>query len=259
MLSHDVSFGSECCKPVTIFKSCGNSGECADVLLTHVLVKSQQERVDVATTREWDKWNEFGVTKFLSKKQLNDTMKRNPDQKIVGTRWVFMEKVIQGKPDYKARLVVQGCQEDKDYIRTHAPTGSRDAFFMTLSAAAQDGWNYNVFDAQSAYFQSDGIERLLLQHKNPPPGTKPGQVFVATGSIYGTRDAGRAWYEHSKTVLEAAGFVESKPGAMPVLLSWTLLDLRLSLTRMSLTSWLRSRRPPRGTKMHCSILCTSSI
>ena len=76
MLSHDVSFGSECCKPVTIFKSCRNSGVCADVLLTRraankelqydALVKSQQERVDAAMVREWDKWNEFGVTKCLS-------------------------------------------------------------------------------------------------------------------------------------------------------------------------------------------------
>ena len=30
------------------------------------LVKSQQVRADAATIREWDKWNEFGVTKFLS-------------------------------------------------------------------------------------------------------------------------------------------------------------------------------------------------
>ena len=54
MLSHDVSSGPECCKPVTIFKSCENSG-CADVLLTRraankevqydALVKSQQVRV----------------------------------------------------------------------------------------------------------------------------------------------------------------------------------------------------------------------
>ena len=90
MLSHDVSSGPECCKPVTIFKSCENSG-CADVLLTRraankevqydALVKSQQVRVDAAMVREWDKWNEFGVTKFLSKKQLNDIMKRNPDRK----------------------------------------------------------------------------------------------------------------------------------------------------------------------------------
>ena len=112
MLSHDVSSSPECCKPVTIFKSCENSG-CADVLLTlraankevqyDALVKSQQERVHAAMVREWDKWNEFGVTKFLSKMQLNDIMKRNPDEKIVGTRWVFTEKTIQGKPDYKAR------------------------------------------------------------------------------------------------------------------------------------------------------------
>ena len=87
MLSHDVSSGSECCKPVTIFKACENS-RCADVLLTRraankevqydALVKSQQVRVDAAMVGEWDKWNEFGVTKFLSKKQLNDIMKRNP-------------------------------------------------------------------------------------------------------------------------------------------------------------------------------------
>ena len=168
-------------------------------------MKSQQLRVDAAMVREWDKWNEFGVTKFLPKKQLNDIMKRNPDQKVVGTRWVFTEKVIHCKPDCKARLVVQGCQEDKGYIRTDARTGSRDAFFMTLSVAAQSGWDYSVFDAQSAYLQSDGIKRLLLlrmPHTNPPPGTKPGQVFVATGSIYGTR--------HSKEVLETAGFVESR-------------------------------------------------
>ena len=93
--------GPECCKPVTIFTSCENSG-CADVPLTRgaankevqhdALVKSQQVRVDPAMVREWDKWDHFGVTKFSSKKQLNDIIKRNPDQKIVGTRWVFTER-----------------------------------------------------------------------------------------------------------------------------------------------------------------------
>ena len=137
MLSHDVSSGPECCKPVTVFKSCENSG-CADVLLTRraankevqydALVKSQQERVDAAMVREWDKWKEFRVTKFLSKKQLNDIMKRNHQMGLHG-------KDHQGKPDYKARLVVQGCQEDKGYIRTDAPTGSREHSQQHLKAA----------------------------------------------------------------------------------------------------------------------------
>ena len=58
------------------------------------LTKSQQRCMDAVKTRERDNWNEFGVTMFLSQKQLNDIMKRNPDQKIVGTKWVLTEKVI---------------------------------------------------------------------------------------------------------------------------------------------------------------------
>ena len=172
MLSHDVSFVSECVRPVTVLKPCDDSAERVKVTLTRratskemqhdVLTQSQQGCMDFVATREWNKWNEVGVTMFLSQKQLNDIMNRNPDQKILGTKWVLTEKVIQGKQDYKAKLVVQGCQEDKGYIRTDAPTESSDAFFMTLAARAQDGWDCIVFDAQSAYLQSEGIERLLL-------------------------------------------------------------------------------------------------
>ena len=35
MLSHDIPFGSECCKPVTAFQSFEDTGERANVLLTH--------------------------------------------------------------------------------------------------------------------------------------------------------------------------------------------------------------------------------
>ena len=74
------------------------------------------------------------------------------------------------EPDLKARLVVQGCQED----------------------------------AASAYLQAGGIERLLLlmmPKRQPPPGCENGKVRVARGSIYGTRDAGRSWYEHLRDKL----------------------------------------------------------
>ena len=120
-------------------------------------------------------------------------MKRNPDQKIVGTKWVLTEKVIEGKQGYKAKLVVQGCQEDKGYIRTNAPTEASDAFFMTLAAAAQDGWDCNGFDAQSACLQSDGIEKPLLlrmPHTNQSPGTKPTRVCCS--DWFNLRDA-RCW------------------------------------------------------------------
>ena len=50
---------------------------------------------------------------------------RFPNLKIVGMRWVLTPK----EPDFKARLVVQGCQEDPPMMRGDSPTGGRDSFF----------------------------------------------------------------------------------------------------------------------------------
>ena len=92
-------------------------------------------------------------------------------------------------------------------------TGSLLSFYLTLAFAAQKNWTLRGFDAASAFLQSEGIDRQLLLRmpgKQPPPGTLPYQVLRALGSIYGTRDAGRAWYQHLKKTLEKAGWVESR-------------------------------------------------
>ena len=50
----------------------------------------------------------------------------------------------------------------------------------------------------------------MMPKVNPPPGALPGEVRVARGSIYGTRDAGRSWYVHCrKTVKEKYNMCES--------------------------------------------------
>ena len=36
----------------------------------------------------------------------------------------------------------------------------------------------------------------MMPKRQLPPGCEPGEVRVARGSIYGTRDAGRSWYQH---------------------------------------------------------------
>ena len=48
MLPHDVSFGSECCKPVTVLKLCDDSGERAYVFLTR-RAASTEVQYDVLT------------------------------------------------------------------------------------------------------------------------------------------------------------------------------------------------------------------
>ena len=37
---------------------------------------------------------------------------------------------------------------------------------------------------------------LIMPKRQPSPRCEPGEVRVARGSIYGTRDAGRSWYQH---------------------------------------------------------------
>ena len=78
-----------------------------------------------AMEREWKKWEEHKATLPLTQGQLRMLKSRFPNLKIVGTRLVLTPK----EPDFKARLVVQGCQEDPSMMRTDSPTGSRDSFF----------------------------------------------------------------------------------------------------------------------------------
>ena len=147
MLSHDVSFGSECCKPVTIFKSCGNTGECADVLLTRragnqgvqydALVKSQQERVDVAMTREWDKWNEFGVTEVSVQEAAERHQEAKPRSQDRGNQ---MDDYGEGHPGQARQQGPVGCARVSRRQGAHQDRCAHYAFFMTLSTAAQDGW-----------------------------------------------------------------------------------------------------------------------
>ena len=102
--------------------------------------------MDDAMRLEWNTWQEFKATQFCSADRLADSMKRNPKVGIVGMRWVRTEKGT----GYKARLVVQGCQEKQGFIRTDAPTGSRAAFFLTVAAGAQSQWQLDSYDAKSA-------------------------------------------------------------------------------------------------------------
>ena len=146
-----------------------------------------------AMEREWKKWEEHKATLPLTQGELRMLKSRFPYLKIVGTRWVLTPK----EPDFKARLVVQGCQEDPCMVRTD-PLQVVVTFFLVLSCEAQEHWSCGSADAASAYLQARRIELLLLMmpKRQPPPGCEPGEMRVARGNIYGTLDEGRSWYQH---------------------------------------------------------------
>ncbi|CAK0854411.1 unnamed protein product [Prorocentrum cordatum] len=146
-----------------------------------------------AIASKWYKWLAFNAVRYCS-------------------RWVLTEKDVDA---FKARLVVQGCQDNDLGIRADAPTRGRDAFWLAAGSAAQHDWGGDFFDAKSACLQAEGIDRALMIEmplENPPPGTVPGQIFLATGSVYGAKGAGRAWCLHLKAVLSGCQIHGSKLG-----------------------------------------------
>ena len=170
---------------------------------------TKQVEMKQAMAKEWSKWVQFNATKKLTKHDLQALLTRHKHIRPVNTRWVL---TIKDDGACKARLVVVGCQEPRGQIRSDSPTGSQLAFHITLWLATQKGWMLSCYDAATAYLQSKGIDRTLLlkmPRVNPPPGMEPDETVLATGSIYGTYDAGRAWYTHSKGTYAAHRFNES--------------------------------------------------
>ena len=88
---------------------------------------------------------------------------------------------------------------------------------VTICHGAQEGWEREGFDAKTAYLQPGAVGKvfnrilmLRLPKAFPPPGKRPGQVVMANGAIYGTKDAGRHWYLYLRAVLLDHGMTESR-------------------------------------------------
>ena len=108
--------------------------------------------------------------------------------------------------------MVQEYQESNNHIRSDLLTGGALAFWLTLAFSAQEGWAARGYDAKSIFLQSEGVSRTLLLWlpvAEPPPGIVPWQVLQASGSTYGTQDAGRAWYQDIGPRLLQRGWTES--------------------------------------------------
>ena len=215
--------------------------EPADVFLTGKAVRSEvnlkqlspedRAKFDTSMAKEWVSWQKFSSVEVLTEEQVASLPK---DVQVVGTRWVHTDK--NSKPRLmaealskrtgktkeqirkefpfkaKSRLVVQGNQEDGNSIRSDTPTASLLSFNLVCVIAVLNNWIVWACDASTAYLQSQGISRLLILRppRPPPPGISLYDLLRAKGSIYGTKDAGRAWWKKLYRTLISHGWKMSK-------------------------------------------------
>ena len=134
---------------------------------------------------------------------------------IVGCKWVFR---IKRHPDgtmdrFKACLVAKGFNQrpSVDYTETFSPVIKPTTIWLILSLALSNGWSLHQLDVNNVFLHGQLTEQVFMQQ---PVGfidqSHPQHVCALQKSIYGLKQALRAWYTALRSSLFELGFFNSK-------------------------------------------------
>jgi len=135
-----------------------------------------------------------------------DIVPRTQSQQIIGTKWVFRNKLDDSGViiKNKARLVAKGyCQEEGiDYDETYAPIAHLEAFRILLAISSLLQFKLFQMDVKSAFLNGFIKEEVYVAQ---PPGFTdyefPDHVYKLKKALYGLKQAPRSWYERLSEVL----------------------------------------------------------
>ena len=117
-------------------------------------------------------------------------------QVTVSGRWIISEKMVEGVPTIKAKLVARRFEEDSSDIKTDSPTCCEEALRPALSIIVSEGWRCHTIDIKAAFLQGNKIEWDI--YLRPPVEFYNGTLWKLKKIVYGLNDAARAWYMSKK-------------------------------------------------------------
>lgn len=169
---------------------------------------------DVLSCKDKDNWK-IAMSDELKSLKVNKTWQLvdlPADRKAIGCRWVFKRKVdANGDHCFKARLVAQGFAQryGEDYDQVFAPVIRHTTLRTFLAVAAKRKYVVHHFDAKTAFLNGNLDEVIFMKQ---PPGfeEEPNKVCLLKKSIYGLKQAARAWNQAVHRVLMSGNFTQSK-------------------------------------------------
>ncbi|KAF8780514.1 hypothetical protein HU200_001642 [Digitaria exilis] len=140
---------------------------------------------------------------------------RPPGAQVISGKWVFKHKF---NPDgtlerYKARWVVRGFHQRPgiDFGETFSPVVKPATIRTVLTLIASKGWPAQQLDVSNAFLHGDIKERVLCQQptgfEDPHRST---DVCLLSRSLYGLRQAPRAWFTKFADYAVSLGFKQSR-------------------------------------------------
>lgn len=142
-------------------------------------------------------------------------VKSPPSANVVGNRWIYrVKRRADGTIErYKARLVAKGFHqlEGLDYNETFSPVIKHATVRIVLSLALSYGWHIKQLDIQNAFLHGFLEEDVYMTQPQgyQHPGF-PTHVCKLRRSLYGLRQAPRAWFFRLTDALKILGFQSSK-------------------------------------------------
>jgi histone deacetylase 1/2 len=133
-----------------------------------------------------------------------------------GTKHLGEPHTVAAKPDgniarYKARLVAKGFQQREgiDFEEVFAPVSKYTTLRVLLATIAATDMELHQLDIKTAFLNGELEEEIYISQ---PPGYESGGPEFAcklNKTIYGLRQAPRAWFMRLKDELLSIGFVAS--------------------------------------------------
>jgi histone deacetylase 1/2 len=143
---------------------------------------------------------------------------RPPGARVISCKWVFKTKL---NPDstldkYKARWVLRGDTQRPglDFGETFSPVVKPATIRTVLTLIAMKDWPAHQLDVSNAFLHGNLDERVFCRQlpgfENPD---RPDHVCLLSKSLYGLRQAPRAWFTRFVGHVTTIGFVQSRSDA----------------------------------------------
>lgn len=170
---------------------------------------------DLRKREDWGRWKEAIEDEMDSLKRNNTwTLTRLPEGRTAITcKWVFRVKHGSGEAGdrYKARLVARGFSQKRgfDYSETYSPVAKLDTLRAVLVLANKERMHLHQMDVKTAFLNGELNEEIYMAQ---PDGFEQGKGLVCrlNRSLYGLKQASRAWNERFHTFIVKMGFVRSE-------------------------------------------------